>query len=517
LNISFNPGGKQNVIGKVGQPAGDNPPATSGNADAIGDEIREIALVFLRRWRTTAAATVTATLLVMAFIWTTTPLYSSTVKILIDPRKKQAVGTEISPSGLSASNGSTDRMLVESQVEIIRSQTVAKRLIEEEGLAIDMEFSGNESGVVSHALEVFAKLVIYGPGNYQAVPMDRFEHALLTLRNRLTVKREQNTYVVAITLLSASADKAARLTNRIADIYINETNNAVSRSTRQVAENLQSRIDTLRDAARKSAATVEKYKTDNGYLGPGEKQIIQQQLQDVNNRLAGAHADAETASAQLNQLKSLNRIDDLSKTGGTPATESNVMSQLQLKLADIESEEGNIQAVYLPGHPRSARLRKRKVALHAALANENRRILDRAQRKVISAGEKVDQLTSKVAELERQVAAGNINLVPLRDLQREAEADRILYETFLSRTKAAYEQIAMPTSTARIISEAQKASRYAYPKALLMIAAAMVAGLTTGLALVWVGHVFGGGTRSAKLTSETIMTNRFSQSTQTHP
>ena len=56
---------------------------------------------------------------VLGYIWTTTPLYDASVEILIDPRQRQTVESEITPTGLGSSAAGADTLLLESQVEVL--------------------------------------------------------------------------------------------------------------------------------------------------------------------------------------------------------------------------------------------------------------------------------------------------------------------------------------------------------------------------------------------------------------
>ena len=76
-------------------------------------------------------------------------------------------------------------------------------------------------------------------------------------------------------------------------------------------------------------------------------------------------------------------------------------------------------------------------------------------------------------------------------MQRQADASQNVYQSFLTRSKEAAEQIGIPNSTATIISEAYTATRPAYPVVKLILPAAALFGLMLGVVIVWLRHILG--------------------------
>ncbi len=129
----------------------------------IGEEIKEIFHVLVGELRTVGLITFMTLNLVVLYIWITTPLYRSQVDILIDPRQPQTVESEIIPTRLGSSAAGADTFLLESQVEVLRSQKVTDALIRLENLTADPEFAGTGSFLPVELLKTMVKTVVYGP------------------------------------------------------------------------------------------------------------------------------------------------------------------------------------------------------------------------------------------------------------------------------------------------------------------------------------------------------------------
>jgi uncharacterized protein involved in exopolysaccharide biosynthesis len=431
--------------------------------------------------------------LVVLYIWITTPLYSSRVDILIDPRQPQTVESEIIPTRLGSTAAGTDTLLLESQVEVLWSQKVTDALIRSENLTADPEFAGTESFLPVDLLKTMVKMVIYGPQQSLWQKTSAYDQTVRTLRKRMDVERQKNTYVIGITMRSSDSKKAARLANRIAEIYISEVNSAASTTTRETATVLTSKLKELRQTVNRAEAAVETYKTKNNLIivgkGANEALLVEQQLSDLNRALSQTRTELQSALARRNQLRAAIAAGNGSALRLSEIGETTVISKLQSVLAGIESQEADLKSVYMDAHPTLKRVRERKASLMASLRQESARILEGRNVAYKTALEKSSSLQADVDRLESQMAASNSARVQLRELEREAETSQTVYKSFLRRSKEAWEQVNIPNSTAQIISAAYAASRPSHPMVFLLLAGGLAFGLVLGVIMAFLNHV----------------------------
>lgn len=456
----------------------------------IAQEIGDFFSVLRRKFWLIAAVTCATMVLVLAYVWITTPLYDAKVEILIDPRERQAVDSEVMPTGLGNSAAGADTLLLESQVEVLGSHRVMDALVKSEDLVNDPEFGGRKSsGLVGMAKNVI-KAVIYGPqvGSWQS--RSAYDRTLDNLRKQMEIERERNTYVISVTMRTKSAEKSARLANAHAAIYIADVNDAAADSTRGVANILSSKLEDLRETANKATAAVEQYRQQNGLIDTNETLLVEQRLSDLNRELAQARSETQSALARRNQVQGVIGSQSAAALRLTEVGESTVMSQLQTRLAGIEAQEADLRTVYFDSHPSIVRLRERKSAILASLRQEYSRILQRLSVTYETAQEKEAALRAEVAALETRMAASNSDTIRLRELEREAETARTLYEDFLRRSKEAWEQVDIPNSTARVISQAYATSRPSHPVVPLLLVAGLAFGAVLGLMAAFVSHTF---------------------------
>ena len=423
------------------------------------------------------------------YIRIATPLYTSVTEILIDPRKKQVTEGEVVPTGLGSSALGADTALVESQVAIIKSESVIGGIIARERLDRDPEFIGSRAPLVLDAAVTLAKWVVYGDAPVYA--MTPYDKAKRKLRKRLRIKRRPNTYVVQITMRSSDAAKAARISNGLARIYVSESKKHSFDSTLEAAAELDSRLEDLRTAASRAAEAVEDYRRENGLIGAQNLLVVEQQLRDTNNQLGLAQAATKAAEAKRDEARRL--LDDpLRVDSGSDILESNVSNRLLLKLADARALEGRLSVSLLPRHPRMRAATGQRRSLESALERELSRVMERYEVAYKVALQKERALEEQLKQLQTTAAKSNLDGVKLRELSQEAQSTRQVYEAFLARSKQVKEQIGLHTSNTRIISAAYPSSRPSHPDAKLLLPAAAAAGLILGLLTAWLLHVLRG-------------------------
>ena len=256
----------------------------------------------------------------------------------------------------------------------------------------------------------------------------------------------------------------------------------------EAAATLDARLNQLRDAAEAADKAVESYKAENGLIGTQDLLVVEQQLRDLNTDLGKARLDTGAAKADLQQAKQAtgpNGID----TGRIESNESPVMAQLLVLLAQLDAQQAQLGRTLLPSHPAYAEVLDRKAALLASIKAEHGRIIDRLQTRYDAALDTQTGLETRLHELEQKTAEANLATVHLNELERTAEANRSVYEEFLKRSKEASEQVGLPSSTARLISSAEPASRPSFPQVPLFLMASAALGLMAGLALAWIRHI----------------------------
>jgi uncharacterized protein involved in exopolysaccharide biosynthesis len=389
-----------------------------------------------------------------------TPKFTATSEIYIDPGSPTGADKDILAPGQD-SNGFIN--YVESQAVILTSRAVLERVAVDEGLARDADLTGPSASGGDDA---------------------RVAAAASGLAKRIKVRRTERTYVLELSVVDRNPEKAARFANAVARAYISTLSNLQNDVSRQTETLLLGRLADLRKRVVDAEKRIEDYKADRGMVGTRDAYIDEQQLTDINAQISAAQLKLNEARAQLDQVEQ-------ARTGGEAAIAAlaarapssslgglrNQQAQAHQHLADLSGQLG-------PRHPAVIEGQARVKAADAAVNEE----LSRFAKSLRMEADRARQIQVRLeAQLDRLKSANletGQNAVGLRDLEREAEAARKLYDMFVTRSRESGEIVQMEHTRTRVISPAYApTTRTSPPSAPLMAAGGAAAGLALGLLL----------------------------------
>ncbi len=175
------------------------------------------------------------------------PIYSATALILLDPSSKNL----LAPDGADTSSVGVENARVDSEVEVLRSDAVTMAVVRAEGLLRDPEFGIRiELGErMRRALGLVASA--------DQTPDQMLNAVLARFGDAVSVRRRGLTYVVAVSVRSKDASRAAHLANAVATAYITQQVDAKVAATLAARDVLQARIVGAREAIARSDQGLE--------------------------------------------------------------------------------------------------------------------------------------------------------------------------------------------------------------------------------------------------------------------
>jgi uncharacterized protein involved in exopolysaccharide biosynthesis len=204
-------------------------------------------IAFIRRRLSIILLTCLATLgIAILYLITVVPTFTAKAELIVDSKSIP------DPAAVST--------IVESQIGIIKSESIASAVIEELDLAQDPEFAtGQGSGMISRLLGWSKPETKASAARYAVEPFER----------KLSVKRVGPTYIVEVTFDSRDPDRAAQILNAVAEKYItHQMDRAVLQDQKWVKDRLnelsaqasadQKALEDHRKDTADSAATIDK-------------------------------------------------------------------------------------------------------------------------------------------------------------------------------------------------------------------------------------------------------------------
>ncbi|HSI39140.1 MAG TPA: polysaccharide biosynthesis tyrosine autokinase [Xanthobacteraceae bacterium] len=464
-----------------------------------------------RRWRLiamVAAAIISLTFIVLLVL---TPRYTAQTEILLDLRQQ----TVSSPDQLMP-GAVFDPLVVDSQIAIIKSVSLLRRVVEKENLVNDPEFGVDPNAGppwYSFITNFIRSLTSSGTpepvaeAGEDAIPRD-VRITIARLQQALTVTREGATYVLLVEFSSEDPVKAARLSNAISNAFILDQLEARFDAARRSASWFDQRLQTLRDELRKSEEAVESFRAQNNLVGPSNGTGItttlnETQMSEISGNLVAARADAAEKQAKFAQAQRI--IREGGNVQAVPdVLRSQVISNLRGQQAEVNRREADLVARYGERHPLVVNVRAERRELERQINAEVTRVIGVLKNDYDVAQSRVDSLASSVATASGQAGTDNALSVRLRELERVALANKTLYESFLGQSKIATEQTSFQVREARIISAATTPSIPTFPKTLLIMILAGVAGVMVGAGLAVLLEALNAGFNSPRQVEETL-------------
>jgi exopolysaccharide transport family protein len=453
----------------------DMAPAAAGSPRANPLDPREIARVLRRHARIVIAAPLVLVLLAAVFVATATPRYTATATVLVDPRRANVMG--VTDQAVLRSSG-TDDSTIESQVLLIEQPAALRRVVEKLDLTHDPEFSP-PPGLLDPIRRLFAS----SDAEQKAARADAArQRSVELLHKHLRVVRQRTTFLVDINVSSIDPAKAAKIANAVADAYLDEQVRSKYDVTKIANDWLNRQIEQLKQRVIASDKAVEDFRAQNNLFVSQGVSLDDQQLTDLNGKLIEAQAAAAEAKAKYDQVR------EIAGKGGDPgaiadALSSEVVARLRMQDAELAKSYAELASRYGPQHPLVAAARAQRRDTRRLISEEIHRILESRRHAYEVAAAREAALKASLDRVQKTSTDAGEAQVKLRELQRQADANRALYEAFLARYRetSAQESLAMPES--RVVATATPPLRPSFPRVPLTLGLALVIGIGLGGAL----------------------------------
>src|SRR3954453_19718926 len=429
-----------------------------------GFNVLELFNLLWRRKIVIAVAALLGATLAITVGKSLTPRYTATAQLYVDPRELQLVDRELTPRAQDVSGMS---MVVESQARLITSNSVLLQVIQQADLDKDPEFGGADGkGVMSSLLG----LIGLQPHAPSATEKKEVQLAALEALNRhITIRKTEKSFIVEIEVWSTDPAKAAMLANTLTSAYLAESRNSQASAARRATNDLSGRLKELRERLRNAETVLATYKAQNNFVGTQDALISDQQLSASNQRLSAARAATMDAQARLDQIEASRRTT-ADAGANSEALQSPTIANLRAQYADARKKYAEQAGELGPRHPALRQTEKQVEDLKRTINEEIDRFAQSAKNDLTRARDFEASLNRALEAQKRQSVQLSQAAVRLRELEREADASRDVYHSFLKRSRETEEQETLNPSAARIIGEATVPQRRSFPPAMSLFA-----------------------------------------------
>jgi len=450
--------------------------------------IPDLANFLSRRWRLVGTTAGIVLALAILYMCVASQKYTATTTLLIDTQAAASFQTQTQLTDAEYANG-----IVESQVEVLESDGLARAVVRRLHLAGDREFLKNGHSIIGSVLgPIMGLFSSGGPDNAAA----RETAAAELLSRMIKVKRSGLSFIINMDVKTLDPNLSAKLANTLAEEYVEMGLAAKSGNTKRASDWLQARISGLHDQAIAADRAAQLFKAKAHIIDTEKGLMNERHLGDLNSQLVLARSRTADAKAKYERAAAILNSGDV--TGNvTDALQNLVVIHLREAYVDAANQAAQWRAKYGPNHQAVILMQNHMRDIQAQLTGELRRITAGYQSDYQEAQASEQDIAKQLQDLSGDASAINADLVTLRALQSSADTYRNLYENFLQRYTQAVQDQSFPISEARIVTVAMPPLRPSWPKPLIVLAAGAVLGLGFGFALALVLDSLDRGLRTA--------------------
>jgi polysaccharide biosynthesis transport protein len=472
-----------------------NPIEQAGAAQAVPTDLLAILGGISRRWKLLTVIPIFTLMATYGALKVFPSLYKSSAEILIfDPQRQMddAVQKRVSPFV-----DAVDNVAMNTEIEVIKSKSVALRVANELALDKDEEFQPRSPlSALGERLGLLRPPeggtgTVLDPDKMDAERLDRAADALLA---KLQVERILFSYILAISVTSEDPVKARRLTAAIAEDYLASQREARQDALQRVATWLKSRVDDLQSRVLETEASIEKLKAESGITDTGFNNVSEQQVAELNSQLTKVRAEVADKQAHFEQARRL--IESNGDVQAIPEMmASRIISQLRQTREEVSWRLGVLSRNLGERHAEVIAGRTQLEGINKQIAAEADHVLANMKSAYDIV---VRQEQSLEASLQKLTAArGNSAVyIKLQQLRRVADADRKLYENYLSQYNEISQRRTLQDASARIIAPATLPGSPSSPRRTLFYALAGIFGLGGGLLLAFLREYLRAGVKT---------------------
>lgn len=431
-----------------------------------GDGLRQMLRPVAARWKMILGIVGGVVLLTALMLTQVTQRFTATATVLLETQRQTVVNVEAVLSGLTS-----DPVTVENQLQILQSREMARVVLTKLNLWDDPEFRLPAGGGL---ISMLNPVNWFGSDGDEGVK-DGTEYSISKFLTRLTVTVKGRSSALAIAFTSASPDKAAAIANAIADQYVNGQVQAKISAGEQATKWLSVQVEDLGSQVKTAEQAVARYQSQYNLTDVEGETVIDKQLMELNAQLAIARAMRATAEAKFNQTAGGGSV--------SAVTASVLMSDLRSQEALVMRKVAELASRYQDAYPALRDARAELANLRGKIGEEQGRIVGALKTDFAAAQQTEEALVASIARLEVAANAQRTSTVQLRQLQREANSVRTLYESMLTRLKETQGTNSMQVPDARVLSLAAAPANASSPNVMLIFGAIVPVSLALSILL----------------------------------
>lgn len=387
------------------------------------------------------------------FILNRTKEYTAFAEILIGPEVNEFSTLEQERDFSPKVFGPAE---MESEVRLIKSAHVIKGVIE----GLDLEFETDKltaflNNVFGGFKTAFGWLRVT-EAQSEDVDYEALEAGFILdeFRDNLSIERDPLAHVLSIGYTSKSRAEAALVANTLAETYLKDRLESKRKALTETVENLGRSVDELAGWLKSREREIETFRADSDLYevrgaSPAEQRYnnLAEQLTEARLNLTDAESRLSQADEAVREGKALGSIREVQT--------SQVISDLRRQETEVQRQIADLATRFGENHPIMTNAKAELQDVQLSIDREIGRIIEQLQLEVTVAGNRHNTIKQQLEKAQAELSGSKTSRIRLKELERDAEAPRRVYEAMLDRYQRAREQEKLLLDSARIIGSAQ--------------------------------------------------------------
>ena len=420
-----------------------------------------------------------------------TPIYRSTVILQIDRTAQRVVSFN---NDVDREQPGDDPNSLTTQVELLKSRSLAERVIDELRLDQSMPVGTSAPGAVTAPLAGepeakskgdylerivlgYRKLMNPSTKNMEILGRDA---VLKSFLEALTIEPIRNSRLIKLHVENTSPELAARIANSTVQAYIAMGLERKMEASSYAKTFLEDQIKQIKVKLEESERKLNRYAQDKQILTLDEKtSVVNQTYTEYASALSKAEQERIKVEALYNEIKK--NPDNVAIVG-----ENKTVQSYKEQKAKLEIEYQQNLRIYKPEFPKMQQIKAQIAEVEAQIKKEIGSIAASVQALYQSAQQQESLIRDKLGQTRKQVLSTQDSSIDLNLLKREVDTNRQLYDGLLQRIKQLGVSGGVVTNNISVVDPAESSLFPYKPNIARNLLIGLAAGLFIGLCIVFV-------------------------------
>jgi capsular exopolysaccharide synthesis family protein len=428
-----------------------------------------LAIVWRQRLAFLAAALVTFAI-AAAFITSLRPRYESEALLMVDPRQTNITNLQ---SIQDSSTTLSDLNFVRSQMQILTSDELARRVVEDMKLQDDPAFASPPSGLAALTLDVRRWLGLPPPAVMpSAHPLDE---AVGQYQSRFGAFSDGKSFIISASFSAADPAFAQRVLQRHLALFQASQIVAKRKVITSAEAWFASELETLHAKLLAEESRQQAFLQESDLIKAGGETIPSRQLTAITNQLTDARVDLQRKEARYRELSG-------GAAGGsdTALLSSDLLQNLREQEAAAAQNVARLQGTAGDRNPALVAARAAVADLTGRIARETARLNGSAASDVAIARANVARLEAALGSVNTRLSATSKDELTAAQLNRDIEADRRLYDDLLLRSKQVSIQGQLQEPDMQVVSAPTLPLTPSFPRRTMLLGISAMAAAVVG-------------------------------------